>query len=321
MTLDRRSFLKNIAVAGAVAALPGVPNLAYAAISPATGSFDFAFVTDTHIQPELDAAHGCDMCFRKVASFKPEFTIFGGDHVFDALAVDGRRAQSIFDLYERTAQLLAMPVHHTIGNHDLFGIYTKSGVAPTDPHYGKKMYQDRFGQTYYSFHYKGYHFIVLDSIQPTEDRLYQAAIDSPQLAWLAADLKMAGSSVPIIVVVHCPMVTGFSTFAPKVAPGKYNTLTVDNTVDVLPLFEGHNVLAVLQGHTHINETVRYRGIQFITSGAVCGNWWHGSRLGTPEGFTMVSLRNGSISTRYETYGFRSVDPQESTASPSARSRS
>jgi hypothetical protein len=46
----------------------------------------------------------------------------------------------------------------------------------------------------------------------------------------------------------------------------------------------------------------------MTGGAVCGNWWHGSRMGFPEGFTVVSLREGKISARYETYGFKSVDP-------------
>ncbi len=70
------------------------------------------------------------------------------------------------------------------------------------------------------------------------------------------------------------------------------------------------MIAVLQGHTHVNEIVSYKGTQYITSGAVCGNWWHGPRMGTPEGFTVVSLREGRISTRYETYGFRSVDPRE-----------
>jgi Icc protein len=308
MVIDRRNFLKVVAAAGAAAALPPF-SLPSAAVE-APGSFDFAFVTDTHIEPELDAAHGCDMCFRKVASLKPEFTILGGDHVYDALEVPSARSISLFDLYQHTAQLLGTPVYHTVGNHDIFGLYTKSGVAPDDPHYGKKMFRDLFGPTYYSFDHKGYHFIVLDSIQPTEDRLYRAAVDDEQIRWLADDLRKTGNTMPVIVAVHCPMVTGFATFAPKTPPGKYNTLIVDNTPDILPLFDGHNVLAVLQGHTHINEVVNYRGIQFITSGAVCGNWWHGLRLGTPEGFTMVSLREGKVQTRYETYGFHSVDPRE-----------
>jgi hypothetical protein len=33
-------------------------------------------------------------------------------------------------------------------------------------------------------------------------------------------------------------------------------------------------------------------------------------MGFPEGFTVVSVRDGKVSTRYETYGFQSVDPRE-----------
>jgi len=61
---------------------------------------------------------------------------------------------------------------------------------------------------------------------------------------------------------------------------------------------------------HVNENTTYKGTQFIIGGAVCGNWWHGPRMGFLEGFTVVSLREGKISTRYETYGFKSVDPRE-----------
>ena len=113
----------------------------------------------------------------------------GGDHVFDALKVDRTRANSVFDLYKKTEQTLQMPLHHAIGNHDVFGINTKSGVSPSDPAYGKKMYEDRVGRTYDSFDHKGWHFVVLDSIQPTEDRMWQARIDEPQLSWLKADLN------------------------------------------------------------------------------------------------------------------------------------
>ena len=307
MILDRRNFLRTLAAAGAAMALPPFPG----AKQPAPGSFDFVFFTDTHIQPELDAAHGCDMCFRKIASANPEFAIMGGDHVYDAMGVNGARAGMVYDLYKRTEQLLGMPLHHAIGNHDVFGVLTKSGVPPADPAYGKKMYQDRMGQTFYSFDYKGYHFVVLDSIQPTEDRLWEARVDEAQLHWLRDDLKRLPARAPVIAVIHCPLVTAFATYAQVVTEGrKYNTMTVSNAAEVLEVFEDANVLAVLQGHTHINEIVAYKNTQYITSGAVCGNWWHGPRMGTPEGFTLVSLREGKISTRYETYGFRSVDPRE-----------
>lgn len=309
MTLDRRKFLTTMATAGAAMALP----LPYfpAAKPPAAGSFDFVFFTDTHIEPELDAAHGCGMCFSKIASLKPEFAIMGGDHVYDAAGVNGARAGMVFDLYKRTEQALGMPIHNAIGNHDIFGVMTRSGVAPTDPAYGKKMYQDRMGQTYYSFDYKGYHFVVLDSIQPTEDRMWEARVDEEQLHWLRDDLKRLPQGAPVIGVVHCPVVTAFATYAEIVTAGrKYNTMTVANGTEVLEVLDNANVLAVLQGHTHVNEIVQHKNTQYITSGAVCGNWWHGSRLGTPEGFTVVSLRDGKISTRYETYGFHSVDVRD-----------
>lgn len=251
------------------------------------------------------------MCFHKIAGLSSDFAFMGGDHVFDAMGVDASRAKVLFDLYQRTEQMLEMKLYHTIGNHDLFGVDPKSGIAPKDPAYGKKLYEDRIGRkTHYSFDHKGYHFFVLDSVQPTEDRQWDARIDDAQIAWLAGDLQKTIPGTPIIGVIHVPLVTAFSNYVPPTpAGGKYNTLSVANAAQIVGLLEQHDVLAVLQGHTHINEIVLYKGTQYITSGAVCGNWWHGSRMGVPEGFMIVSLREGKISTRYETYGFKSVDPR------------
>src|SRR6202047_3801454 len=78
------------------------------------------------------------MCFRKIAATKSDFAIMGGDHVFDAFGVDATRARMVFDMYGRAEKLIGMPLHNAIGNHDVFVVLTKSGVAPTDPAYGKK---------------------------------------------------------------------------------------------------------------------------------------------------------------------------------------
>jgi len=184
MPLDRRQFLKIAAGTGAALALGShLPALA----EPA-GSFDFIFFTDTHIEPELNATQGCDSCFRKIAGIKGDFAIMGGDHVYDALQVGSARAGLVFDLYQKTEQAIQKKLYNAIGNHDVFGIETKSGVSPSEPGYGKKLYEDRFGaKTYYSFDHRGYHFAVLDSIQPTPDRLWEARIDDAQMDWLAGD--------------------------------------------------------------------------------------------------------------------------------------
>ena len=312
MILDRRNFLKTTMAAGAAAALAGTTTLDWAAEVNAPGAFDFVFFTDTHIEPELDAPHGCEMCFQKVAGLRPEFAIMGGDHVYDANAADEKRAGLVFDLYQKAESRLKMPLYHVIGNHDTFGTAEKGGIAMDDPRFGKKMFEERVGATHYSFDHKGYHFVVLDSIRLTPDHMWEARIDDAQMKWLEEDLKKAGPKMQIVAATHVPLVTAFPAYAgDRYDPSqKYNTLTVANAREVLQAFEGHNVIAVLQGHLHLNENTTYKDTQFITGGAVCGNWWHGTRMGFPEGFTVVSLRGGKISTRYETYGFQSVDPRE-----------
>lgn len=317
--LNRREFLATTALAaGALATGAAFAEQSAPAVQH-PGSFDFLFLTDTHIEPELDAAHGCSMAFHKAASIPADFAIQGGDHVFDALAVDRKRADSLFDLYHHTEQALGLKVHHAIGNHDHFGVFEKSGVALGSDGYGKQMFIERVGPTYYSFDHKGYHFIVLDSIQPTPDRSWDARIDDTQLAWLKEDLGHVIHGTPVIVTTHVPLITAAGQYSAPDAPSGsgvasastivHPQLSVVNSWQVLPLLEEHNTLAVLQGHTHINEVIRFHGIQYMTSGAVCGNWWHGTRWGIPEGFTVVSLRDGKIDWRYETYGFKSVDPQ------------
>jgi 3',5'-cyclic AMP phosphodiesterase CpdA len=297
----RREFLTLLGATGLAAAAPR--SLFAATPEP----FSFLFVTDAHIQPELNAAVGTDMAFKKARTFKADFAIQGGDHVFDALGVPKQRALALFDLYDKTEQDLGLKVYHTIGNHDVLGIYTASGIPSTDPQYGKKLFEDRFGKRYYSFDHKGHHFIVLDSIGITPDHAYEGRIDAEQLKWVATDLAALPKATPIIVSVHIPLVSAFASYIPAPAiPARYQSLTVANANEVLAIFEGHNVIGVLQGHTHINENVDYRGVNYITSGAICGNWWKGIRMGTPEGFTVVNVANGRMTTHYETYGFRAL---------------
>ena len=309
-SLSRRRFLTLLGATGVSASV--APSLLAAAAPSAQVQepFTFLFVTDAHIQPELNGVVGTDMAFKKARAVKADFAINGGDHVFDALGVPKQRALTLFDLYEKSEQDLGVKVYHTVGNHDVLGIYSASGIAQDDPLYGKKLFEQRFGELYYSFDHKGHHFIVLDSIGITPDRAYEGRIDAAQLQWLAADLAALPSGTPVIVSVHIPLVTAFGAYTPEqtVAP-THHSLSVANANQVLDLFTGHNVLGVLQGHTHINETVLWKGVPYSTSGAVCGNWWHGTRLGTPEGFTVVTVANNKLTTYYEPSGFQSVAPQ------------
>lgn len=292
MTITRRHL-----TAGALVMAPAA---ALAAPGP-KARFTFAHVTDLHIQPELRAAERCRDCLAAINRERPEFVIAGGDLVFDALAVPRERARLLFDLYRETVKRLDAPLHNTLGNHDIFGLYQHSGVSPEQAGYGKKMYEDRIGRRYYSFDFQGWHFVVLDSVGLTKDRLYTGEIDGEQLEWLRRDLAAAGEAVPVVAVTHIPLSTGvLQWMMPK---HDHRRIVVNNAAEVLELLHRYNIKAVLQGHTHICETLQYRGCQYITSGSVCGESWKGPKWGVhPEGFGVLRVEGGAISWSYRTYG-------------------
>jgi Icc protein len=111
--LSRRNFVALAGAAGLAAVLPGRLSARVGSATPVE-DFTFLFITDTHLEPELNAAQGTDQCFKKARTIKSDFAIQGGDHVFDSLGVGRERASSLFDLYGKTEQDLGMKIYHTI---------------------------------------------------------------------------------------------------------------------------------------------------------------------------------------------------------------
>ena len=81
---------------------------------------------------------------------------------------------------------------------------------------------------------------------------------------------------------------------------------VGNGKDVRLLLEQYNVKMVLQGHIHIIEKMEYNGIQYITSGAVCGNWWKGPRYNFPEGFALITCNGETARWEYRSFGWKAA---------------
>ncbi len=274
-----------------------------AGLAAAEQSFTFAHLTDLHLQPELRAAEGCAMCVEKVARMKPDFVVTGGDLVFDAAEVDWKRTELQYDLLGKTLAPLKMPQYHVIGNHDLFGVSAKSGVRPEEAHFGKKVFEERMGPRYRAFEFRGWHFVLLDSIGTKGGRDFVGEVDGEQIEWLRGEMARRRPRGRLIVVTHVPLVSGVLQVVAD--PWKSaETYLVKNAREVLEVLWPHEPRMVLQGHTHIRERLTYRGCEFVTSGAVCGNWWKGAREGHPEGFGVVEVAGGQLVWRYETYGFR-----------------
>lgn len=306
---SRRQFLCAAGAAAATAAH------VRAADEPGGGrpaAFRFVHLADLHIQPELGAAQGVRKCLDAVHALtpRPEFILTGGDLVMDLLAVDSARAKVQFDLLEKVTRDCEIPIRHCIGNHDVFGWGPNAKIGRDHADYGKKLVRDRVGlaRTTYSFDHKGWHFCVVDDIQPKKPAGYEGGFSKADLAWLDQDLAAAGDR-PKVVCTHVPIVS-VVPFRGADATDKENIavskgMICRNPGPILGVLNKRRVAFTLGGHLHQNETLRYQRTTHIGQGAVCGNWWKGPYVGNPEGFGVLDVRaDGTFAHRYHTYGWK-----------------
>jgi len=269
--------------------------------------FSFVFMTDIHLQPELRAPEGFKQAIDSVNRLNPDFVITGGDLIMDALGQRYGRADSLFKLYRKLQNNLNMPVYNTIGNHEIFGIYDKSGVDQNHPEYGEKMYENRLGKRYYSFDHKGWHFLILDGIEDTGKNHYIGMIDSIQMEWIRTDLKKVDEQTPVVISVHIPFITVATQLEQGALVANSTGTVVNNSKEVLELFKEHNLKLVLQGHLHYVEDLYAGGTHFITGGAVSSKWWGGKYRGMEEGFVIVHVQKNNFTWEYFDYGWEAEE--------------
>lgn len=267
--------------------------------------FSFVFMTDIHVQPEKKAAEGLKKAIDRINVISPDFVITGGDLVMDALAQKFERADNLYKLYDKTMKDLLVPVYNTIGNHEHFGWYEKSGVEPSHPEYGKKMFKNRLGngKTYFSFAHDGWHFLLLDSVGDTGEGSYYGWIDEEQIEWIKNDLAKVDKSTPVAVSVHIPFITAMTQLIDGSLEANGKGRVINNSKEVLELFKDHNLKLILQGHLHYLEDICVNGVHYITAGAVSARWWNGPRYGVEEGFLLVNVKGEDFDWEYIDYGW------------------
>ncbi len=263
--------------------------------------FSFIFMTDIHLKPEAGAPKAFMMAIDTANKLNADFVITGGDQVFDVMRGNLPRADSLFQLYRKCIESFNMPVYNTVGNHDLYGIYEEGGISPSDPDFKYGMFRRYFGEPYYSFDHKGWHFIVLNDLDINKERSYISVIGEDQIAWLKNDLSKVDSKTPIVVSLHIPMFSAFSdVFEENISSPRP---TVSNRHEVMRIFENHNLKLVLQGHLHWLEDIYINGkTHFITGGAVSGFSWKGVRF-IEEGFLLFKVKGNDFTWEYIDYGW------------------
>jgi hypothetical protein len=196
-----------------------------------------------------------------------------------------------------------MPVYNTMGNHEIYGIYKKSGADPKHPEYGEKMYEKRLGKSYYTFNYKGWKFMILNSVEDSRRGGYIGMIDPGQVEWIKDELSKTDTNTPIVISTHIPFLTVYNQkYYGSTTPNDSASVVV-NLKEVIGFFKKHNLKLVLQGHMHTVEDIYIDGIHFITGGAVSAGWWKGPYFGHQEGFIFLHVDGEQFTWRYVDYGW------------------
>ena len=267
-------------------------------------SFQFAFLTDIHLQYKNNAVEGFKQAIDTVNMIDPDFVITGGDLIMDALGQTYGRADSLYNLYAEVSKDFNMPLYNTLGNHEIYGIYKRSGADKTHPEYGEKMFEKRLGKSYYAFDHKGWKFMIINSIEDTKRNGYVGLIDEEQIEWIKKELQKTDSRTPIVISTHIPFITVFKQIYSGSTVSNDSSLVVSNSKDVIDLFKDHNLKLVLQGHLHTVEDIYVDGIHFITGGAVSARWWSGANKGFEEGFVLISVKGDNFDWQYVDYGWQ-----------------
>jgi 3',5'-cyclic-AMP phosphodiesterase len=130
------------------------------AVSAQNGNFSFVFMTDMHLRPDPVVEKAFNKVVQRIEQIKPDFVLSGGDQIFDSMRGNRAKGDSLFTYYLSQTRRFKVSVYNCVGNHDLFGIYEESPEASSHPDYKLGMFKRYFGDPYYSFNHKGWHFMV-----------------------------------------------------------------------------------------------------------------------------------------------------------------
>lgn len=284
------------------------------------GSFSIAHITDVHITDSLNSPEWFARCLQQIHAepSKPAFILNTGDSVMDSLKAPRERADQLWALWRKVVDSeCKLKMHSCLGNHDHWGLaLNDQDAVKNDPMYGKALGLKNLGldRGYYSFDHGGWHFIALDSIQPTgkpaDHSGWTGILTDEQFAWLEKDLAATPADRPVLVFSHMPIIEVCVLIRMK--PNKednYNLAPYSMHGDanrILNLFRKHrNVKVALSGHIHMNDKIELEGVTYICDGSVCGAWWRGNLEDSPPGYSMLTLHpDGKFDYDYKTYGWK-----------------
>lgn len=272
-----------------------------------SNDFTFIFMSDIHYHDKNDAPTAFNMVIDTINSMEPDLVLVGGDIIYDVMRQTAQEAEELSKSFLKEIERLEAPIYYAIGNHEHFALYNRS-VDEEHPLFGKRYYEEYFGERYYSFEHKGWHFITLDNME-VNDRKYIGKVDSIQMQWLKNDIQCVPDSAPIVLMAHVPLITTLSQYYGGGTKANTNRLATENANDVLKLFKNKNLKLVLQGHVHYFEALNVLNkTMFISAPSVSGKWWLGKQHDIEEGFIRIDVKDDEFEYHYIDYGW--VSPRQ-----------
>jgi 3',5'-cyclic AMP phosphodiesterase CpdA len=282
-----------------------------------SGGFTFVHITDQHVQKRRAGDKGYHACIESVNAIwpRPHFAVMGGDMPFDGNYNPKEKFIEDIKLYRDISNELDMPYFHCMGNHDVLGWHPRRKVPVDDPDLGKKCIMDilEWPSSYYSFDYRGWHFVVLDCIKGIDDPergpTHIIEIDEEQMEWLGADLgKNHGK--PIVAFTHVAAFCNIGQIRGN-KEAKAMNMVINNNRDLRHLLERHDVKALVQGHSHDIQEFYYNGVWYVTTAAASAAWWGGNWLGFEPGYTVFKCNGEDLSWEHKTFEWKHrLEPED-----------
>jgi 3',5'-cyclic-AMP phosphodiesterase len=236
--VDRRGFLECMAWAGTgllwtvSGGLPAARTLGQEGKRAGSNDFSFVQISDSHIgfgkEPNKDVVGTLEAAVAKINALPqaPAFVLHTGDLTHLAKSEE-------FDTVAEVLKGLKAQVLYVPGEHDFDGD-------------DNKLYRERYGKRtlgagWYSFDYKGAHFIGLVNVANAKSGSMAGLgqLGKDQLEWLAKDLASVPDK-PVVVFAHVPLWAVYEKWG-------WGTQDAEQALQLLKRFGS---VTVLNGHIH-----------------------------------------------------------------------
>lgn len=252
--MERRKFINCFGKGTASLLLPNTLLSFTPTTSLINNSKDLSFgiVADVHKDLMPDADKRLETFIDKATERKVDFIIQLGD-----FCMADTKNKGFLNIWES----FSGPKYHVLGNHDM-DRNSKQEIL--------EFWQ--MPKTYYSYNFKGYHFIVLDANFLYEDGKFtdydkanfyvdsgvRTFINDEQIEWFKADLE--ATSLPTIVFSHQSLW--------HYQWGVKNRLTLQKILEA----NKQKVICCMNGHNHLDYHFHQNGIDYIEINSMSYQW-------------------------------------------------